>query len=490
MSSNVATGIPATIHKPALTVPGATPDSKALVESLLEKDREAAHCLYGPGYHNHLSHHLLTAYDLGASSALLQAIYDKENTALSSVFAADVKRNVVERQEVKIQEDNWKEYLGQDKYYANLLIFFSEKVQEIGGHAAFEQYVYSRTADGAFMVERLVAGALHPWIQMGFAIEFGSDAMVAQALAQTAIHTPLNPELFAWNLASESNSPADLLHANSSSLLDVLQETYASPTMKPVMPYDPNALIGQRGKDMLTPARIVEIRRLTALWGCSAAALTPAATAEKARDLIFVATLLFAGTGKRGRAPRLDFFLMHVLTSALFVPHLLDALRSDEAKARLLNSYLVSLLVIVMIRGRPRIDAGLLMSYTATPVPPSQRSPAKASTTSTSAAFGTPTGPGYANTWVGLLPHILPACDAHTLKAFRTLYVAAQRYGQLPRGSLSGEGVQDVDGSVFARVAGVLLDVMGWVGPGEGQDEGTWDRSALGWDAAWDEQDK
>ncbi|KAI0061615.1 hypothetical protein BV25DRAFT_1826321 [Artomyces pyxidatus] len=25
--------------------------------------------------------------------------------------------------------------------------------------------------------------------------------MVAQAFAQTALHTPLNPELFAWNLA-------------------------------------------------------------------------------------------------------------------------------------------------------------------------------------------------------------------------------------------------------------------------------------------------
>ncbi|KAI0766421.1 hypothetical protein BD413DRAFT_570764 [Trametes elegans] len=39
-------------------------------------------------------------------------------------------------------------------------------------------------------------GAVHPLIQTGYAVEFGSDAMVAQALAQTAVHDAFRPELF------------------------------------------------------------------------------------------------------------------------------------------------------------------------------------------------------------------------------------------------------------------------------------------------------
>ena len=47
-----------------------------------------------------------------------------------------------------------------------------------------------------------------------------------------------------------------------------------------------------------------------------------------------------------------------------------------------------------------------------------------------------------------------------------------------------------LDGSAFVRAAGVLLDVMGWVGPGGGEQEGDWDRSALGWDEAWEDEKK
>ncbi|KAI0060638.1 hypothetical protein BV25DRAFT_1887832 [Artomyces pyxidatus] len=434
---------------------------------------------------------LLAAYDLGASPALLQTIYDQEHGELQSVFMADTRNKTVEKQDVQIQEDNWKEYLGQDKYYANFVVFFSDKVKEFGGPAAFERYVYSPTADGAYMAERLVAGVVHPLIQMGYATEFGSDAMVAQALAQTAVHEPINPEIFIWNSTPHDNdSNIKVSSSNPLSLFGVLQEAYASSIMKPVMPYDPNALIRKRTADTLTPARIVEIRRLTTLWGCTPAALTPATIAEKTRDVLFAATTLFAGTGKRGRAPRLDFFLMHVLTSALFVPHLLHALHSAEAKARLLNSYLASTLLTMLIRGQPRVDTGLLMSYPATPVPPSQRGSAKQSTAPTPAVFGRPADPEFANPWVVLLPHVLPARDAHTLKVFRALYFAAQRYGELPRGAVAGGDMRDIDGSVFARAAGVLVDVMGWVGPGEGQDEGSWDRSGLGWDAAWEAEDK
>lgn len=45
------------------------------------------------------------------------------------------------------------------------------------------------------------------------------------------------------------------------------------------------------------------------------------------------------------------------------------------------------------------------------------------------------------------------------------------------------KGMKELDGSVFIRVAGMLMDYMDW-DKGEGKD---WDRTALGWDEAWEE---
>ena len=46
-----------TIHQGIVNFPGATPESKATVERLLEQDRQEHHCFWGKArFHNHLSH--------------------------------------------------------------------------------------------------------------------------------------------------------------------------------------------------------------------------------------------------------------------------------------------------------------------------------------------------------------------------------------------------------------------------------------------------
>lgn len=41
---------------------------------------------------------------------------------------------------------------------------------------------------------------------------------------------------------------------------------------------------------------------------------------EKVEELIFLTTALLAGSGKPGSKPRLDFFLMHLVTASVFLP--------------------------------------------------------------------------------------------------------------------------------------------------------------------------
>ncbi|EMD39980.1 hypothetical protein CERSUDRAFT_112224 [Gelatoporia subvermispora B] len=494
--------LPSTISQGLLNFPGATPESKATAERLLEEDRNRHHCFWGKvGFHNHLSHHILAVYDLGASSKLLQAIYDDEAKGLNDIFTVDKKSGVVERQEVEIGTQNWPEYLGQDKYYANYLEFFKSEVAKYGIGEALERYVFSSeaNANGAQMYCRFYGGAVHPWIQIGNAVEFNSPPMLAQALAQTAVHSPLAPEIFDFSSESQSINgvkstvPGHRHPSKGQSLLAILRQAYDSQAMTPVMPYDNDALINQRFRDALKDGRSAEIKRLSAQWEVDAER-GQVEFDEKVEEALWVATLLLAGSGKPGRKPRLDFFLMHLLNASLFLPSLIKVLPSAQSKVALLRGVPAAFLLIMTTRGRPVIKPDLLMSYSATPRPPCGTDGYPAPD---GAALGDPRDNESVNPWPTLVAAVVHCPDAHTPKALRALCYAAQKYGTTPAGGAIGafdtegrethEGTSRMDGTIFVRAAGVVMDILGWVS--HGQENGVWDRSALGWEDAWKNED-
>ncbi|CAL1713315.1 unnamed protein product [Somion occarium] len=429
---------------------------------------------------------------------LLEAIYDEGKKGLNPLRpdASTTK----EPYTVTITRGNWTQYLGTDyeHLYADYLEFFAKEIQTSGIGQTLEDYVFSHAANGngSCMLLRFVSGAVHPMIQTGYGVEFGSDVMVAQALAQAAAHSPFAPEIFDLQELSNQtggvkSNAADSSHrqpAQGRSLLSILKEAYDSPILHPVMPYDPDALLSKRRRDAVKDGRAEEIQRLSALWKVD---ITRGQREldEKVEELLWLTTLLFAGSGRRGRKPRLDFFLMHMLNVTLFVPSLLNAIPTIESKALLLRATLPVFLLYLIMRGRPRIDPELMMSYTANPRPPkSENAPAP-----DSSALGDPRRDEFANPWPAIVASVLHAPDPHTVKAIRALYYAAQKYGTTPAGGAIGafqpngeethKGTSKTDGTIFVRAAGVVMDVLGWVS--HGQEEGTWDRSALGWDDAW-----
>ena len=262
------------------------------------------------------------------------------------------------------------------------------------------------------------------------------------------------------------------------------------------MPYDPDAFISKRFKDACSDGCPEEIRRLAALWqidDTSDPVYTQTALDEKVEELIWTVTLLLIGSGRRGRKPRLDFFLMHLLNASLFLPSLLATIPSLHSKIALLKSFVPTLLLTLLIRGRPRIDAVLAMSYTNVPRPPRQST----SNPESMDEIGSLSGDEDYNPWPAIVASVIHAPDAHTLKAIRLLYYGAQQYGCTPPGGAIGAfdehgreilpGMAKVDGSLFVRAAGVVMDALGWVT--YGQEAGSWDRSALGWDDAWKDCD-
>ena len=193
------------------------------------------------------------------------------------------------------------------------------------------------------------------------------------------------------------------------SLLEILRLMYDSSILKPIMPYQPDATLSTRMRDALTDGRPEEIARNASLWAVPS---SPSSEEIDARieEILWVATLLMAGTSKPNRRPRLDFFLMHILTGSLFLPSLTAALPTQVNKATLLRAFIPVILLISLLRGRPRNDPVLLMTYNANPVPANLAVPK-----TDKAALGDPRESGATNPWTAILGAVAYAPDAHTV---------------------------------------------------------------------------
>ncbi|KAJ7446572.1 hypothetical protein FB451DRAFT_788611 [Mycena latifolia] len=473
--------IPKQHLKPGLVnLPGGTPASAALVADLLHEDFTAHHCFYNDQHFStHLSHHILSLHDLGTPAERIQAAYDAE-AAIQRPLHYHGSPDAANR----ITKDNWTGSLGKahDSMYPDYLAFFSSEIAKYGVSGALERYVFSPEANGngALMLSRFVGGLLHPLIQAGFGIEFGQDFMVAEGLAQAAL---TEPEVAS---AMDISSGVPEIHDGPSTpLLVLLHELYESPTLTP-MPYQTDPINRARfAKWMASTGRGAALRDLYAKWTFNLHVGED--LGKKIKECMWQATLLLGATGKAGRKPRMDFYLMHFLTGSLFLHAFVDALEKPLHKAQLLQAYVRTCAQFIVYRGRPRIDPVLVMSYPALPAPPANLS---AATT----ALERPDG---GSPWLPLLNNAMRHPEPHVIKAIRMLFYCAQRYGYTPTGAVAGgvdaagnephNGAAKVDGTLFIRVAGVLTDALGWVAHGD--TERFWDFSGLGWEEAWSKPD-
>lgn len=117
----------------------------------------------------------------------------------------------------------FKECLGREKNYPNFLEFFQREIQAKGVERVLRDYVFAGDERAESMLARLFGGMLlsflllfwvsfcmhmmwelmeigllHPIIHLGFAIEFNQPAIIAEALAQTAIHEDWTGPRFLW----------------------------------------------------------------------------------------------------------------------------------------------------------------------------------------------------------------------------------------------------------------------------------------------------
>ena len=90
----------------------------------------------------------------------------------------------------------FKSYLGQEKYYHDFLVYFQQEIDKSGWQHVLQEHLFAETEHADDMLARMFAGFLHPTIHLGFGIEFQQPAIIAEALAQAAVHDNWIASLF------------------------------------------------------------------------------------------------------------------------------------------------------------------------------------------------------------------------------------------------------------------------------------------------------
>ncbi|GAA5995664.1 hypothetical protein JCM5350_007794 [Sporobolomyces pararoseus] len=596
-------------------------ESKEAVRRCLEENHVNSHTFFNDkGFHNHCAHHLLAAYSLGASPSLLEEILTLHKETASKPMPPLAP--------IDITENNWTEYLGDERFYPNYLAFFHRLIstpppptspyygRSSSAVPVIEQYLLG--GEGQMLI-RAVSGAIHPLIHMGHGVEFELDSVVAEGLAQCAVHESRTGALFPSNWPPTPPKPSHLQSAFSSafsslrlsasssnyfgnqpiaSSTDNFARTAASlPRTSEDRRYpreglsgftilarilsDDSLAAGNAGQlsdmpklDAVLRNRGSKIAQLCSEWkfstersqewddeenevregrksnkGKSAkgwgAVGVPSweEIVEKTEELFWMSTVIYAAATRPGyKNIKLDFFTMHGLTSALFLPPLLEAI-SPHLRPYVLTSHFRVLVAYWISRGRPElyIEESLMAAPTQ-PLPPSDPRPAQESAVARSIAksrrddspqqeqqnerisplhshddIDEPPTPKAAsnlqlpvmenvgldnnnnnedlkmstNPWMKVLQSAVDHDDEHVTKAVRSLYFAATHFDTSPPGYFTSSlpGSQSMDGSIFIRAAGMTLASIGWAHEGDKGIVGTWDRSALGYDETWKEDE-
>lgn len=179
-------------QRPQYYVKGLKAESAKTATKLLQTNHEKHHIFYNrSGFHNHIAHHLLTLFALGATPEEIQQGY---NTNASYQRPPEpLKKSIVDDMH---KPDRFKTYLGKEQYYHDFLVFFQQEIEAKTWQKVLNEYLFARDERADDLLGRSYAGFLHPIIHTGFGVEFEQPAIVAEGLAEACVHDSWTRSLF------------------------------------------------------------------------------------------------------------------------------------------------------------------------------------------------------------------------------------------------------------------------------------------------------
>ena len=307
-------------HAGIFQVPEISKESTQLGSELLQENHDKHHMLFNTeGFHNHIAHHLLTIYALGATTAELQQAFDDHVPYQRSHFPVDdaILADMSD-------PSKFTEYLGQEKYFNDYMRFFESRFERDGWQNVVNEYLFSGTEVAEELLVRMFAGFLHPLIHLGFGVEFQQPAIIAEALAQAAIH-----DNWVKKFLVGAEEAAKTSHGQGKSMVELIHEIRANKKLVDSPHWeDPNKV-----RDGIFKRAPDEMIALASQW-----TVKPEDLEKKTAEMIN-ADAWFTGAAQRpDKEVKFDFFYMHCMNCSIFFSGFLQQeWMTRESKVRLLE---------------------------------------------------------------------------------------------------------------------------------------------------------
>ncbi|KAI8149016.1 hypothetical protein BJV82DRAFT_205259 [Fennellomyces sp. T-0311] len=371
------------------------------------------------GKHNHFIHQYLAAYSLGASMEKLQSIYDGHASILIPI--------VSDGQD--ITEETYRKEIGNRDAYGSYLKFFEGEVEKHGMLHAIRYWIFKDD-----MLARTLAGAYHPLIHIGYAIEFDLPSVAAEGLAMAACTEDVLVPVIDLN----EQSMREKHYRGTSTIQELVRDIKTDATFDGII--DDLKVIDRLPLILGNPNAASKLREYLADWKF----IDPESSLQ---ELFTSCVLIYGASGIREQGIKFSFFLVHALTSVHALYTILPQLNPVQAEL-LLRGHLVETLTCYISQGRPTLRIDLLRQY---------ESPQK---------------PEDANPWMDVINRTLSVNECHITKAIRALALGQVIY----RDSLE---------DLWIKVAQMTVDVIGPTT--ESHLKANWDFAGVGFDEAWQE---
>ena len=296
------------------------PGSTEVANELLQENHVKNHIFFRDvGGHNHLPHSILTVLAMGGGPKELRRAFDD---------GEKIQRPRPQATAGAVEElgnpEKFRARMGALSEYGNFLAFFEQEIKIQGWRSVVTKFCFSRTPLAEAMLSQLYEGLYHPLIHLGFGIEFDIPSTVAEGLAQAASDDRSGIDIF-FQRSEQSVRPGSI---QPKPLLELYRSVRASAKIRSASRFQDGPLrchgLLQRAMDELVTI-------------ASQLQVSPDELERNTAEMISCAAFT-AAAQKVGKAPKVDFFYMHMVTCSIF----LDVLRLQpwirtEDKVRLLE---------------------------------------------------------------------------------------------------------------------------------------------------------
>nr|POE70860.1 questin oxidase [Quercus suber] len=321
-----------------------------ILNELLQKNHVDFGMFWRPtAGHNHTVHSMLSVFALGGGPEQLRRAYDDDDLHQEPMppVDPDVVKKLGDAKTFMVK-------MRQLDQYGNFLMFFENEINSKGWSAVVNEYCFDHTEVGQAMLAQLFEGAYHPIIHLGFGVEFDQPSIVAEGLAHAATHDPAGIEKFfirSEELArTGSVTPMPLVELYKQVRENKKIQTAAKMQQGPV-----------RVRDGVMAEALEDIAAVAAQFQVS-----PENLELHAVEMISCAAYSAGAAQRSGKASKIDFFLMHDVTSSLFITLLIrQPWITVENKVRLVEWKGRMDLVWYAASSAPALDAKFVASYQA-----------------------------------------------------------------------------------------------------------------------------